>query len=508
MSIIVIAKQNINMAPSAFVQTANRSIGSMTDDEMEDVAMNVKESAASSQNIDIEVHDNDVLCGRGGDINIHLGNIKYRKTVETNKRIYLTSRFKREKRLISECIVKDVKRQSPPGRFLTRDVKDGPWREISDVKARDKVSQALREGAPKIREEMEKANSPPLMNNKEQYYDAGYRNGVHESPDRRDEGYYYRSPQAIINSFTEGFGCPTHLRDVRDDDIHAEKHSHSHSHEREHHDYNQHHQYGNGWDQRQYGQSESHWDQRQYGQPAYRDDREPCPPNGYGADQHGRINLCVNHPHPHPQQPPPRVYGAEQGNRIDHPLDMNHPPPQQPGMWQSLRSVLSWSSDKTLPICEPENAPSSNNGMDCEPNHDTSVSGPGFGAKKLPARDEAPISESWTNSFTQCNVFNQFQACQSNLTETFNWTIYGEQPESGITSIRSIEIDPVSSQEMLEMRGSTLVDVFNDSSGAMSLNDDDVFNESELGFRNSLLHDSALNLEDPSLLELKFSTDP
>ena len=497
------------MTPSIFVQTANRSIASMSDDEMEDVAMNVKENAASSQNIEIEVHDNDVLCGRGGDININPGNIKYRKTVETNKRVYLTSRFKREKRIIAERIVKDIKRQSPSGRFLTRDVKDGPWREISDEKARDKVSQALREGAPKLREKFEQqqkplTKSPHPMHNKEQYYDAGYHNSVHESPDRRDEGYHYRGPHAMIHSFTESFGCSTHLRDVRDDDLHAGYHSHPH--EREHHDYNQQHHNGNGWEQRQYGQSESKWDQRQYGQPSYRDDREPCPQSVYGADQHARMNNP--HPRPHPQQRPPHVYGGEQGNRIDQPLDMNHPLPQQPGMWNSLRSVLSWGSDKHLSSSQPVDAPPSNNGMDCEPNHTTSESGAAFGARALNQRDEAPNSESWISSFTQCNVFNQFQACQSNLTETLNWTVYGDQPEGQITSIGSIEIDgPVSSEEMREMRGSTLINVFNDSSGAMSLNNDDVFNESELGFHKSFLQNSTFNLEDSALLEMNFSTD-
>lgn len=100
-------------------------------------------------------HDNDVLCGRGGYINIHPGNSRFRRLVEKRKRCYIDARFKREKRLITESIIKDIKRQMPPGRFLTRPQKDGPWIEISEDKARDKTSQALRENAPKIRKQIQ-----------------------------------------------------------------------------------------------------------------------------------------------------------------------------------------------------------------------------------------------------------------------------------------------------------------------------------------------------------------
>jgi len=103
--------------------------------------------------------DSDVLCGRGGGINTHPGNETYRHYVERRKRIYLTARFKREKRLIAETIVKEIRNQNPPGRFLLRDGKDGPWLDIGDIKARDKTSQALRENAPKVRKQMEAENA-------------------------------------------------------------------------------------------------------------------------------------------------------------------------------------------------------------------------------------------------------------------------------------------------------------------------------------------------------------
>ena len=101
--------------------------------------------------------ENDVLCGRGGSINSHKGNEYFRQQVEKRKRVYLTARFKREKRLIASSIVSEIRNMDPPGRFLARKGgKDtGFWYDIGDEKARDKTSQALRENAPSIRAEIE-----------------------------------------------------------------------------------------------------------------------------------------------------------------------------------------------------------------------------------------------------------------------------------------------------------------------------------------------------------------
>jgi len=102
-----------------------------------------------------EPHDNDVLCGRGGSINSHPGNERFRQLVEKRKRVYLTARFKREKRLIANSILSEIRSLKPPGRFLAKDTKAGNWRDIGNEKARDKTSQALRENAPSIRAEIE-----------------------------------------------------------------------------------------------------------------------------------------------------------------------------------------------------------------------------------------------------------------------------------------------------------------------------------------------------------------
>jgi len=111
-------------------------------------------SSQSVQNGVEEPHQADVLCGRGGSINTHPGNETFRTLVEKHKRIYLTARFKKDKREIADLIIQEIKKQG--GKFLSRDAKSGLWIPVSDDKARDKTSQALRENAPKIREEMEK----------------------------------------------------------------------------------------------------------------------------------------------------------------------------------------------------------------------------------------------------------------------------------------------------------------------------------------------------------------
>jgi len=91
------------------------------------------------------LHDNDVLCGRGGKANNHPGNIRFRELVRRQKPVYSTVRFKREKGIISDNIISTIKRLDPPGRFLRYDSKKDNWVEISITKMKRKTAQALRE---------------------------------------------------------------------------------------------------------------------------------------------------------------------------------------------------------------------------------------------------------------------------------------------------------------------------------------------------------------------------
>jgi len=100
----------------------------------------------------------DVLCGRGGGINAHDGNVAFRQLVQDQKERYNLAANKQEKAEISQDIVDHVTNRS--GRFLQRDESQpfstagkntGWWVEIDSIKAIAKTSQALREGAPRIR---------------------------------------------------------------------------------------------------------------------------------------------------------------------------------------------------------------------------------------------------------------------------------------------------------------------------------------------------------------------
>ena len=84
--------------------------------------------------------DKDVLCGRGGFINKHKGNLVYRRVVEYNKSVYQQVP-KRHRILVSQSIVQTISQNG--GRFLQ--YQNGMWTTISFRRAVQKTSQALRE---------------------------------------------------------------------------------------------------------------------------------------------------------------------------------------------------------------------------------------------------------------------------------------------------------------------------------------------------------------------------
>jgi len=92
----------------------------------------------------VEVQTNDVLCGRGGGTNKHEGNREFRKIVADHQPAYLATERKKDKRIIAESIVNIVR--SKGGRFLIRKSEKDPWEQVQDERAREKASQALREG--------------------------------------------------------------------------------------------------------------------------------------------------------------------------------------------------------------------------------------------------------------------------------------------------------------------------------------------------------------------------
>jgi hypothetical protein len=96
-----------------------------------------------------DVTDHDVICGRGGKVNNHPGNKRFRKLISDNKMKYLEA-LKQDKPALAVEIVETVKQYG--GRFLVKHSPDG-FVESDDLRAREKASQALREGAAQLRKE-------------------------------------------------------------------------------------------------------------------------------------------------------------------------------------------------------------------------------------------------------------------------------------------------------------------------------------------------------------------
>ena len=93
------------------------------------------------ESIAIEPTENDVLFGRGGYINIHPGNVRFR-TKAFELRTWYEASTKEEKYNISKMLIESVKGEGH--RFLEK-TSDGLWHEVSGNGVRKKASQALRE---------------------------------------------------------------------------------------------------------------------------------------------------------------------------------------------------------------------------------------------------------------------------------------------------------------------------------------------------------------------------
>ena len=116
--------------------------------------------SSSPTEIIIDVHNNDIIGGRGSLPLRHPGNISYRKIVNSNKQAYIKS-MKNDKLRLSKSIVAAIRETG--GRFLERvspynKDEDGSapiaYRDIGDRRAIEKTSQALREGQPKLKRQM------------------------------------------------------------------------------------------------------------------------------------------------------------------------------------------------------------------------------------------------------------------------------------------------------------------------------------------------------------------
>jgi hypothetical protein len=92
-----------------------------------------------------DIRDADILSGRGGKSNHHVGNKRFRQVVSEMKSMYRSTGQKTDKTALSKGIVEYV--HSYGGRFLIQKKvgNDREWHLMSKAEARKKTSQALRE---------------------------------------------------------------------------------------------------------------------------------------------------------------------------------------------------------------------------------------------------------------------------------------------------------------------------------------------------------------------------
>jgi hypothetical protein len=90
-----------------------------------------------------DINEMDVLAGRGGKVNNHPGNIRYRNVVSETKAQYKNA-SRTDKTALVKIVVKHVHNYG--GRFLKKDKKDGGrYFVMTEAEARKKTSQALRQ---------------------------------------------------------------------------------------------------------------------------------------------------------------------------------------------------------------------------------------------------------------------------------------------------------------------------------------------------------------------------
>jgi hypothetical protein len=89
--------------------------------------------------------EQDVICGRGRKIFMHIGNERFRKLVAGRLQEYSSTSTKLEKsRIICEMVV-HVRTNNPHGGFVKMSTEDGRWYQLRDFLSREKTSQAFRD---------------------------------------------------------------------------------------------------------------------------------------------------------------------------------------------------------------------------------------------------------------------------------------------------------------------------------------------------------------------------
>jgi len=107
-----------------------------------------QEERGNDSEFGVNIRSNDVLLGRGGFTNHFPGNLIFRKLIVQYQVPYFRA-SKTDKPRIANEVVQKIRNTN--GRFLKK-IASGEWRDVGDSRAREKVSQALREKGPELKE--------------------------------------------------------------------------------------------------------------------------------------------------------------------------------------------------------------------------------------------------------------------------------------------------------------------------------------------------------------------
>lgn len=85
----------------------------------------------------------DIICARGRQASKHPGNLIFRQLILSHLDRYVGAKSKLDKGMVIDEVFQIV--YGSNGRFVKRDKRTGQWRYLCDVKAREKVTHAIRD---------------------------------------------------------------------------------------------------------------------------------------------------------------------------------------------------------------------------------------------------------------------------------------------------------------------------------------------------------------------------
>jgi len=109
----------------------------------ESTQKSVQKTIPAPRGTSIQVHNNDVLAGRGNGVAAHPGNQLFRDICVRYQQAYHDAQ-RTKKMAVAKAAIAEITSQNPPGRFLEKD-RNNRWVLMAPKRILDKTSQALRD---------------------------------------------------------------------------------------------------------------------------------------------------------------------------------------------------------------------------------------------------------------------------------------------------------------------------------------------------------------------------